>query len=213
MKALMIVWIAGMAAILGCQHNDRILEPSPAPAPASTYIQFQVGDSLGYGVGSTVLAVTFVDSILPLEGHFYFRFRNFPFGPGGVWPDLLLREDQNGNIKARGYVSSDSGTAGVETMLFQFGPEVGSTWTFDYGYRYLCTLESLTDTVIISNTAYLGCTRIRVGAYGTVLSEVYWLAPGVGVVNSDYETILAHTFIGPPGLLVWRNFPLHSPGR
>ncbi len=205
MKIVGLVSTVSVLMISGCQHNDRLVEPTPPRLPSShnSYLQFQLGDSLGYGNGSVIEAYCCVDTIVQVNHERYYRFRYFPMG--AAWGALSLREDPSGNVMA---LATDSLGNYMETSLFEFNQEPGATWVFDYGQPEPCTLESLTDTVIEFGTAYVGCARIRVGA------DVYWIAPGVGAVKYRFDPWPS---FGPPVMtkadLQWTNLARQTTRR
>ncbi len=215
MKSSALLSMAGMLVFSSCQHNERIVEPVPKTAPAAynKYIHFELGDSLFYGPG-VAQTYTHIDSILEINGHLYYRFRSFPYGPGGgVWPDFVLRPDSDGNIRILNSYSTDSGTIYTDSTLFRFDGGIGSSWTFYRGvYEYLGILESLTDTVISGSTVHLRCARIHVwGSREPGEEQFYWLAPGIGVVRDDWWSGLGISFIPPPPFLTWWNFHPRTP--
>ncbi len=207
MRSIVFLSTCIVLMLPGCQHNDRLVEPNlkTTPIPRNKYIQFEVGDSLLYGWPPTY---THIDSIIDINGHRYYRFRNFPYGPAYGWPDLILRPDTDGNIRVLNSTSTDSGTIYTDSTMFRFDGGIGSTWTFYLGaYEYLGILESLTDTVISGNTVHLSCARIHVwGSRAPGEEQFYWLAPGIGIVRDDWWSGLGLSYIPPPQFLTWENF-------
>ncbi len=213
MKIVALVSMVTVLMIWGCQHTDRLVEPIPksTPIPYNKYMHFALGDSLRYG-GGILLTDSYIDSILEINGHQYYRFRNFPNGPYGAWPDLLLRPDSSGNIKMLNRLATDSGTTYSETTLLQFSGGVGSSWSSDYGLTPgYGTLESLSDTVTSNSATYLGCARIRYSISLCGQEELYWLAPGIGVVKADWDMWCSWSYIPPPEFLSWWNFHPRPP--
>ena len=187
--------------LVGCSQYDYQI-PGPTIPERSTrrihYLHLISGDSMGFGrsgpSGFPWQDPGIVDFYSRVEGttilrrQTYHRVEAYPIG-AGYPPTLLMREDNEGNISAI-FSSDTANSPGMnETFLYKTTADVGEKWSFYYyGDTISCTLLSRGDTAKTFVHLFSDCLRIRI-QFNWFTYEDQWLAPGVGIVKRDFQTL------------------------
>ena len=193
---LLIIWLAG------CSLDDNPIGNPQIPTRSSRTIQYMhlaVGDSLGYDwtpLGTAIGAFyAHIDRKAVIGNKTYYNMVDYPIGGPTTF---LVREDGNGDIYALGLFDTVTNEYAVEKLLYKTSAQTGCSWKFCYfGDTIQCTMVSRSDTVKTYAGIFRNCLRIRIHYVGWFEYEDQWLAPGVGLVKRDIESIFGHLLFMP----------------
>jgi hypothetical protein len=193
---LPIIWLAG------CSLDENSIENPQVPARSPhtiEYIHLAVGDSLGYnwtGLDTAIGAFfAHIDGKAVIGHKTYFNVVDYPIGGPTTF---LVRETDNGDIYALGLFDTVAIENAVEKLLYKTSARTGSSWNFSFfGDTIQCTMVSRSDTVKTYAGIFRNCLRIRIFYVGWFEYEDQWLAPGVGLVKRDIESIFGHSLFMP----------------
>jgi hypothetical protein len=193
---LLIIWPTG------CSLDEIPIAIPQLSARSSRTIQYThlvVGDSLGYdwtGLDTAVGAFfAHIDGKAVIGHKTYYNMVDYPIGSTATF---LVREDGNGDLYALGLFDTVTIENAVEKLLYKTSAQTGSSWKFYYfGDPIQCIMLSRSDTVKTYAGVFLNCLRIRIQYYGWAEYEDQWLAPGVGLVRRDIESIFGHSLFMP----------------
>src|SRR2546426_9742561 len=190
-------------SLAGCLRDENTVEYAlvQTHSPRTIhYVQLAVGDSLGYDWAA--LDTGFSDFYAHIEGttlrqgKTYFNMVDYPIA--GAYPQsFLIREADNGDIYEVGLFDTAIIEKAVESLLYKTSAQVGDSWNlYFFGDTIKCTMISRSDTVRTYADFFRGCLRIRI-QYWWGEYEDEWLAPGVGLVRRDFQTISARPIFMP----------------
>ena len=187
--------------LVGCSLSDNLIEyPTTQVSPTRIipYMHLAVGDSLAYGPApregsidpntNKTWFIAHVEETDVINGRTYYRVAHYPW----AWDqqiNVLLRQDEDGNIRA--IFLSDSGNVAdsMESLLYKTSAKIGTTWDIHTpGDTMRFTLMSRSDTVKTYYGVFHNCLRVRFQSVWYACDD-HWLAPGVGIVKTDFETI------------------------
>jgi len=193
---LLFIWLAG------CSLDENPIVNPQLPARESRtiqYIHLAVGDSLGYDwtpLGTAIGAFyAHIDTKAVIGNKTYYNIVDYPIGGPTTF---LVRETDNGDIYALGLFDTVTIENAVEKLLYKTSAQTGSSWNFSFfGDTIQCTMVSRSDTVKTYAGIFRNCLRIRIHYVGWFEYEDQWLAPGVGLVKRDIESIFGHSQFMP----------------
>jgi hypothetical protein len=162
-------------------------------------VHLAVGDSLGYnwtGLDTAVGAFfAHIDGKSIIGNKTYYNIVDYPIGGPTTF---LVREDGNGDIYALGLFDTVTIETATEKLLYKTSAQTGSSWDFRYFDDTIqCMMVSRSDTVKTYAGIYRNCLRIRILYAGWAEYEDQWLAPGVGLVKRDIQSIFGHSLFMP----------------
>jgi|ERR1051326_733237 hypothetical protein len=188
--------------LAGCSLDENPIENPQLPARSSHSIQYMhlaVGDSLGYDWTPLDTAIgaffSHIDAKATIGNKTYYNIVDYPIGGPATF---LVRETDNGGVYALGLFDTVTIDNAVEKLLYKTSAPTGSSWNFSFFADTIqCTMVSRSDTVKTYAGVFRNCLRIRISYYGWAEYEDQWLAPGVGLVKRDIESIFGHILFMP----------------
>jgi|SRR5467141_328593 len=198
-----LVFIVLSIWFVGCSRDENAIDNLTVPVHSSRtihYMHLVIGDSLGYDWTALDTAsgafYAHIEGTSYIRGQTYFKVVDYPVG-GGYPITFLLREGSNGDIHALGLFDTVKIENAVDGLLYKTSAQKDSSWDFYfYGDTIKCIMVSRSDTVKTYAGIFRDCLRIRI-QYWWGESEDQWLAPGIGLIKRDFETISARPIFMP----------------